>query len=154
MTPEQAAFWQTFSGKNNVSDGPAAVTAMGDTPAMQDNLAALVVAGTKRATCALARWYGDDGEALPSVGDHWMVINGHDQPVAIVRVTEVSITPISEIDAQFARDEGEGDRSYSWWKAEHDRFWRHEAEREGFVYSDEMDAVCTRFTKVATVAAL
>jgi uncharacterized protein YhfF len=150
MTPEQAAMWQSFAAQNNMIGPPTDIVAMGDTPQLQDALAALIASGTKRATCALARWYGDDGEELPAVGDYWLVIDGQGRPVAIVRVSEISIKPVADIDAHFAWDEGEGDRSHAWWKAEHTRFWEGEADREGFVYSDTMDAVCIRFALVTT----
>ncbi len=56
--------------------------------------------------------------------------------------------PIHQVDADFAWVEGEGDRSYEYWITEHRKFWRREAAREGFKYSDDLDVVCERFELV------
>lgn len=60
----------------------------------------------------------------------------------------MEIKPITEADAQVAWDEGEGDRSFDWWLSEHIKFWQREAQREGFTFSTDMDAVFERFQLV------
>ena len=52
---------------------------------------------------------------------------------------------MAEVGAEFAFEEGEGDRSLAWWLEAHRAFWRREAEREGFEYSDDLDVCCERF---------
>jgi len=47
----------------------------GDTPDLQDALAALIAAGRKRATTSLARWCGEAGLPLPRVGEVWRVLD-------------------------------------------------------------------------------
>ena len=113
---------------------------------MQDDLLALVLAGTKRATASLARWY--DAETLPKPGDLFLITDGRGAPACIIRTTQVDLVPVREVDAEFAYMEGEGDRSHAYWITEHRKFWTREAERYGFGYSDDLDVVCERFELV------
>jgi uncharacterized protein YhfF len=111
---------------------------------MATELAALVVAGRKRATCSLARDY-QAPETLPKVGDFVVVVDGNGMPQCIWRTTEIEIKPLNAVDDQFAWDEGEGDRSREWWLAAHRRYFARQALRDGFEMHDTIEAVFERF---------
>tara|TARA_R110002073_G_scaffold38749_4_gene110936 strand:+ start:8191 stop:8688 length:498 start_codon:yes stop_codon:yes gene_type:complete len=148
LTPAQSAFWSRFQAETGIEATPRGAEAFGDDAAMQDALCALVLAGTKQATCTLARWFEDDPDGLPKPGDYWIALDGSARPRAVIRSTQVEVKPIGEADAQFAWDEGEGDQSFDYWITEHRKFWQREADREGFAYSDDLDAVFERFELV------
>jgi uncharacterized protein YhfF len=57
------------------------------------------------------------------VGQRLTLLGFDDAPVAIVEVTEARIVPAGEIDAQFARDEGEGFETVEDWREAHERFF-------------------------------
>ena len=44
--------------------------------------------------------------------------------------------------------EGEGDRTLEWWLQAHRAFFERQANREGFVFRDDMDTVFERFTVI------
>jgi uncharacterized protein YhfF len=146
MTPSQSEFWNRFRrATGDTTSEPADVDQFGDSPEMADELLALVLAGRKQATCALARWYqGPDG-VFPKPGMLSVILDGAGQPRCVIRTTQVEVKPITQADAKFAWDEGEGDRSFEYWITEHRKFWQREAAREGFVYSDDLEAVFERF---------
>ncbi|MEE2566523.1 ASCH domain-containing protein [Hyphobacterium marinum] len=148
MTPQQAEYWSRFQAETGIGAAPRGAEAFGDDPVMQDELCALVLAGTKRATCSLARWFENDPDGFPKPGDYWIFLDGKSEPRGIIRTTEVEVKPIREADAQFAWDEGEGDRSFDYWITEHRKFWQREAARNGFDYSDDLHAVFERFELV------
>lgn len=145
MTPEQSAFWSRYCAERGVEAEPFDIDQFGDSPEMGDELLDLVLIGRKQATCALAYWYRQPGMRFPAPGDLSIILDGAGRPRCVIRTTQVEIKPITEADAQFAFDEGEGDRSFEWWLTEHRKFWQREAEREGFTYSDALDAVFERF---------
>ncbi len=146
MTQEQAAFWRAFEAATGHRGAPVDVDAFGDTPDLQNELAALVLSGRKRATCGLARWFeGDDAPRSPRAGDRSLVLDGDGRPVCVIETTSVIVQPVEAVDDAFAWDEGEGDRTRAWWLEAHRAFFTREAEREGFVYSDAMRAVFERF---------
>jgi uncharacterized protein YhfF len=77
-----------------------------------------VLSGAKTATAGLA------GEEEPTeVGAQYVVEDETGTPRAIVEVTEARVVAASEIDLQFARDEGEGFESVEDWHAAHERFF-------------------------------
>lgn len=149
MTPQEQDFWDRFrtaTGDRTVA--PADVFRFGDSAAMSNELLDLVRSGRKRATCSLARWYGPGLAPLPAAGELSLILDGDDQPRSVIRTTSVELRPVRSVDADFARDEGEGDLSLEWWRAAHLEFWQREATRERFTFSEHLDAVLHRFVLV------
>ena len=74
-------FWQDFVRHAGLGAADYQVVAFGDNSGMATELAALVVAGTKRATASLIRDYADG--RLPGVGDFVVVVDGAGAPRCI-----------------------------------------------------------------------
>src|SRR5262245_36847989 len=118
--------------------------AFGDSPEMADELLALVLAGTKTATCSALSEYEAEGEPIDlTPGGRSVVLDGRGRPACVIETCEVTIRRFDEVDAAFARDEGEGDRSLAYWRSEHERFFRKHG-----VFSADMPLVCERFRLV------
>src|SRR3954454_5605532 len=137
-------FWQEFREAAGLPHNDYDVVALGDGPGMGTDLAELVVAGTKRATAGLVRQFGPGGEAVPVAGGYVVLVDGAGQPRAIWRTTEIRIGPLNSVDAQFARDEGEGERTREWWLAAHRRFFTRYANAHGFAMHDGIETVFER----------
>ena len=143
-----ARFWAAYVRESGY-DGPLVTSyAFGDSAELADELGSLVVDGPKRATAELAQAFGGEGDPLPEVGDHCVVVGGDGQPLAVVRTTDVRIGPLSSVDDSFAWDEGEGDRSRAWWLEAHTRYFTRECEREGWTFSADVPVVFERFEVV------
>lgn len=121
--------------------------AFGDSAALADELAALVVAGRKRATAGLLAEYEANGTPLPVAGSWSVVLDGAGQPVAVIRIVQVTVVPFAEVDAAFAWDEGEGDLSLASWREAHRTFFS----RLGRPLTPESPVVCERFEIVYPV---
>lgn len=129
---------------------PAEITWFGDHAAMADELAGLVVAGTKRATVSALADYEHDQEPLPQIGRLWIVVDGGGRPRALARTTDVRVGPLSSVDDQFAWDEGEGDRTRQTWLRDHEAFFRRFLPTIGARFSDDMPTVFERFETLFT----
>ena len=125
----------------------AVTFSFGDSPALNDALLALVLAGKKTATCGALRDFGDDGEELPVVGRRDVVLDSKGDPACAIETVEVTIRRFDEVDAEFAAAEGEGDQSFASWKASHKSYF---ARTGGFSYA--MQLVCERFKVVEVFA--
>ena len=136
------AYWRDYLDHAGAVADDYAVCSFGDNPDDAAELAALVLAGTKRATASLARDYPDDG--LPRPGDHVVVVGGDGRPCCIWRTREIRIGPMRTVDAAFAWDEGEGDRSLDDWLRGHREYFGAQAQREGFVFDDGIEVVFER----------
>lgn len=141
-------FWKTFCQETGVGLPCPPAEQFGDSPELADALLALVLSGQKQATCELKHWFDSRGEPLPKSGDYWITLDGAGRPRAIIQTTQVDLRRVADVDAKFAWDEGEGDRSLAYWKSEHDAYYQRQAERDNFTYSDDMICVCERFKKV------
>ncbi len=141
-------YWQGFKAAAGIGHDRYDVVAFGDSAAMADELADLVLRGPKRATAGLLRDFTRGGEAMPDVGEHVVVIDGKGAPRCIWRTTEVTVKPLIEVDDAFAWDEGEGDRTRAGWLDGHRRFFARQAKRDGFAFDDRIETVFERFTVV------
>lgn len=124
----------------------------GDSVEMADELAALVVHGPKRATAGAVVEYRHEQQPLPEVGDHLVVLGGDGRPVAVTRTTEIRVGPLTSVDDAFAWDEGEGDRTRTWWVEAHQRFFRRWLPTAGLPYDDDLELVFERFALVHVAA--
>ncbi|MDM5186747.1 ASCH domain-containing protein [Bacillus sp. DX4.1] len=113
--------------------------------ASPDYLAQLVIDGVKTATCSGHIFYELENEPLPTTDDYSIILNSNDEPVAIIKTVEVTVTPMNEVPEEFAIAEGEGDRTYRYWKDAHVKFFIKELNEIGREFSEDMLLVCERF---------
>src|SRR5258706_1630710 len=131
------AFWEAYKRQAGIKADAHVVASFGDRPALADELLALVLTGQKRATASLARDFAAaEGDPFPSVGEYIVWLDSAGAPRCITRTTEVEVKPLRQVDEQFAWDEGEGDRSRTWWMEAHKRYFSRQAARQRFVMHD------------------
>lgn len=116
----------------------------GDSPALADELGSLVLAGKKTATC----WAASEGPKT-RVGQRWAMLDGAGKPRAVLETTELTLRRFHEVDAAFAVDEGEGDRSLAFWRDAHRSYFG----RQG-TFAPDMPVYCERFRVLARLGPL
>lgn len=151
-SPATAAYWQAFLD-TLPADSPyrsraCIIDAWGDSPALADELGALIAQGLKTATCSAVCEWEAAGQTPPEVGTLSLVIDGQGQPLCVIETVEVSLRRYHQVDAQFAFDEGEGDRSLAYWRAAHRRFFTRSLAKIGRVFTEDLPLVCERFQKI------
>lgn|SRR5699024_7024850 len=114
--------------------------------ASADWLADLVVEGKKTATTSSLVLYELEKEAIPQVDEYYIVLNGQDEPVAVIQIKSVETVPMNEVTEDYALSEGEGDYQF-WWEA-HEKFFTELLKEYDIDFSSEMLVVCERFEKV------
>jgi uncharacterized protein YhfF len=142
------SFWQAYlDSLPNTAPHPTAYDAwsFGHTPELADRLGALVQAGTKTATSSLAWSYEAENKALPQVGALSLILDGNQNPLCLIETTQVEIKAFNQVEAQFAYDEGEGDRSLAYWRQVHWQVYAAECASLGRQPADDMPLVCERF---------
>jgi uncharacterized protein YhfF len=131
-----------FSGANPVRTLRPPAWGFGATPEQSDELLGLVLDGTKTATASSYADYEKEDEELPAPGMLGIVLDGEGHPRALVVTTETRVVPFDQVDADHAREEGEGDLSLEHWRESHERFFTEHAEG-GF--RPDMRVVLERF---------
>jgi len=141
-----AAFWAEYCLAAGVPEAtPYQAWPFGDSPQLAHELVELVLHGPKRATATLAVSAERDPQAAP-VADGYNVVTEHDgTPRAVIRSTWLDQRPLRDVDAAFAWDEGEGDRTLADWMDGHRRFFDRECGRLGIPFRDDLPVVLERF---------
>ena len=146
MDKEVKQFWQDFCLKHNLAtDTKVDAWAFGSNKKDADELAELVDKGIKTATTSE---YVPGDEDMPKNGDWNIILDGQGKPVCVVQDKVVEIVPYNQISAEHAYHEGEGDRSYQYWRKVHDQFFEDEFKANGQKFYPQAPMVCEIFEKV------
>jgi len=120
--------------------------ALGTPGEMRATLNALVLSGVKTATAGLlTSEYAEENEELEYAGERLVLVDDQDALAGVVEVTGVEVVRFADVSWDFARSEGEGDRSIEEWREGHRRYWA----RVGFPVDDDSQVVCIRFRLVS-----
>lgn len=148
MNKQVEPFWQDFCQKHNLdSNTPVDAWAFDATPEQADELADLVNRGTKTATTSAYELY-DKNEKLPTAGEWSVILNSKGEPICVIQEKVVEIVPYNLISKEHAYHEGEGDRSYEYWRRVHDNFFKWEYQEAGKEFYPQAPMVCEVFEKV------
>ena len=108
----------------------------------------LVVAGQKQATAASLAELEMAGYPVAEPGDLAIITDFSGLARAIVRTTSVEIRRFGDVDAQFAWDEGEGDRSLEWWRDAHLAYYQRVLAETDVPVDDDLMIACERFETI------
>ncbi|ADU05667.1 MULTISPECIES: ASCH domain-containing protein [Micromonospora] len=120
--------------------------ALGTPGELRTRLNTLVLSGAKTATAGLVQEYDDENEELEYVGERLVLVDDNDALVGVVEVTGVEVVRFADVPWDFARAEGEGDRSIEEWREGHGAYWA----RQRTPVTDDTRIVCLRFRLVST----
>ncbi len=115
-----------------------------------DYLADLVKSGIKTATSSLYMFYEEECEELPKVGEISIITDYEGCAKAIIENISVDIVKFSDVTADFAYREGEGDRSLEYWQRVHREFFTAELCELGIDFNENMLVVLERFKVIYT----
>ena len=108
----------------------------------------LISKGIKTATCSMKYWYDSGEETMPQTGHLLVVTDWHGEPTSIVEITAVSECKYSDVTAEFAYAEGEGDQTLDWWRAAHWDFFARECHEIDMEANEDMMLVLEHFQVV------
>jgi uncharacterized protein YhfF len=90
----------------------------------RDRLIAAVLRGEKTATSSLLVEWELEGEPLPHAGERRILVDSAGKAAGTVELLRAEVIRLGDVDADLARDEGEGFSSVAEWRDAHERFWR------------------------------
>ncbi len=149
LTPAVRRFWAGFLTK---LDDPADaerrlydVFRIGARPESADSGARLIMAGVKTSTSSLLWEYEENGMPAPEVGALSILLDSAAAPVCVVETVWVEVIPFDRVDAQFAHDYGEWDRTLATWRRNSWAYYEAYCERLTRTPRPNMPLVCERF---------
>ena len=113
-----------------------------------DELAELVLEGTKKATASLYLYYSSENEGLPKEGELSIITNWEGEAKCIIRTSSIDIVPFKDVTEEFAQTEGEGDKSLKYWKRAHKNYFSRELIGLGREFNEDILVVCEKFEVV------
>ncbi|MHB1136467.1 MAG: ASCH domain-containing protein [Coriobacteriia bacterium] len=119
-----------------------------DNEADANELADLVLSGTKRATAGLLWSYEAEDEPLPAVGDLNVITDWDGRARCVIRTTSVEVVPFEAVTPEFAAIEGEGDGSLRYWREAHEAAFTRELADSGRTFEPSLLVVCECFEVV------
>lgn len=143
-------FWGAFAKSTGGVDESRFYEAFsfGDSEDLANELGDLVLRRTKRATAGAVWSHEAEGKRLPRPGDLSIVTSWSGKPLCVIETQAVDIVPFSEVNAEFAATEGEGDGSLSFWQEAHRRYFTRECARVGRQFTESMLVACEQFKVV------
>jgi len=150
IPPRILPFWNTFASTQSVDPTPRFFEAFhfDDNEPSANDLANLVLSGTKRATAGLVWSFENASMPLPKVGDLSVVTSWAGTPMCVIETQRVDIVPFEEVSADFAATEGEGDGSLQYWQQAHRSYFGRECQRIGREPNARMPVVCEHFAVI------
>lgn len=150
IPPSIQDFWSGFTSAigHDPSDRYHESFHFDDNAASADELAALVLAGRKRATAALLSAYESEGKPIPKPGDLSVFTLFSGKPVCVIETQDIRIVPFSSVGADFAATEGEGDGSLAFWQRVHRAYFGRECRRLGREFCVSAPVVSEKFAVV------
>ena len=140
------SFWREFCAANSEvnADETYEVWFFHNNRESSKKLVELVLAGKKKATASLMENEFDKGDG-GIVGGYSIVTDLDGNPQCVIQTTEVCSVPFDKVDAQFAFDEGEGNRTLEYWRRAHRNFFSPYCREKGMEFDESMPICCKRF---------
>jgi len=111
FSDETLAFWNKVKRETGIEGDFTDAYGIGDSPELKQELLELILEGKKRASTTLVRESMLEGWPESEVGQYNIVLDGDDEPAAIIRTVSVRRCRFSEVDEEHAYWEGEDERT-------------------------------------------
>ena len=141
-----AHYWAEYCRRAGLPEGtPHQAWYFGDSAPLAHELVELVLRGPKRATAGMVEYHDSHPDEAP-VADGYSVLTEFDgTPRCVIRTSWLDRRPLCEVDAAFAWDEGEGDRTLADWLDGHRRYFSRVCPSLGIAFSDDLPVQLERF---------
>ena len=113
-----------------------------------NELAKLVREKVKRGTTSLYYFYELENEELPKEGNCSVITDWNGIAQCIIKTKKVTIRAFKDISEEFAKIEGEGDKSLKYWRQVHVDSFTRESKRHEIVFSQNTLVVFEEFEMV------
>ncbi len=88
---------------------------------------------------------------MPKTGNQAIITDWNGTPKAVIETIKVIPTPFNEVTPEFAKTEGEGDKSLKYWKKVHKAYYEREMKPYEENFNENMIIICEFFKTVYVV---
>ncbi len=148
FSKEVLEFWEKVKTETGITGDFVDAWGFGDNPALKDELLGYILQGIKRSSTSLLKESEIEGYPDDNEGDYNIILNGKDEPAAVIKTVSVRRVKYRDVDADHAYWEGEGDRTLETYFMEHDKYYKRIGESLGFEFNKDMLVDLVRFELV------
>ncbi len=138
-------FWEKVKSETGIEGVFTDAYGIGDTPELKQELLNLVLEGKKRASTSLVKESELEGWPIPEAGQYNVILDGYDNPAAVIKTVNVRRCRFSDVDEEHAYWEGEDDRTLESYIREHTKYYTRRGAALGFEFTPDMEVVLDRF---------
>ncbi len=147
-SPRVLDFWEKIKRETGIEGDFTDAYGIGDSPELKQELLELILEGKKRASTTLVRESMLEGWPESEVGQYNIVLDGDDEPAAVIRTVSVRRCRFSEVDEEHAYWEGEDERTLDAYIREHTKYYTRIGGRLGFEFTPDMEVILDRYELV------
>lgn len=151
FSKEVQDFWEKVKAETGITGDFIDAWGFGDNPELKDELLGYILQGIKRSSTSLLKESEIEGYPDDNEGDYNIILNGKDEPAAVIKTVKVTRVKYRNVDADHAYWEGEGDRSLETYFLEHDKYYKRIGESLGLEFNKDMLVDLVRFELVYPV---
>jgi len=144
-------FWEKAKSETGIEGEFTDAYGIGDTPEFKQELLNLVLEGKKRASTSLVKEGELEGWPEPEVGQYNIILDGYDNPAAVIKTVSVRRCSFIDVDDEHAYWEGEDDRTLESYIREHTKYYSRRGAALGFDFTTDMEVILERFKLVYPV---
>jgi|SRR3989338_56070 len=108
----------------------------GDDKELAEKLKKLVLSGNKKVTIGLYH----EGERISHVGDYEAILDSDRKRFCVIKCTNIEVKPFLEVEYDFIKKEGEGDKDIEEWREKLRKFFN--------LKDDNVKVICEEFEVV------
>jgi len=124
LNEKEKSYWNSYLELTSLDEETIKVEAsIAGNEEIADQLLDLYLTGKKSAGSGLEKDYLLSGDELPSVGNHWIILDSQKNPRCIVKTIKVEVHQFDQVPEMVAIAEGEGDLSLNFWREAHVNFF-------------------------------
>jgi uncharacterized protein YhfF len=142
------AYLMSINETVEVSNKKYEAWSFGNDEKSANELAKLVKEDKKTSTSSLHCLYLIEDEGLPEKDEYSIILDGNGEAQCIIKTTNVKILPFNEVTEEFAKTEGEGDRTLEYWREVHRNFFCEALINSEKEFTEDMLVVCEEFEVV------
>ena len=148
FSDETLVFWDRVKRETGVEGDFTDAYGIGDSSELKQVFLELILEGKKRASTTLVRESMLEGWPEPEVGQYNIVLDGDDEPAAVIRTVSVRRCRFSDVDEEHAYWEGEDERTLDAYIREHTKYYTRIGGRLGFEFTPDMEVILDRYELV------
>ncbi|GEP19259.1 ASCH domain-containing protein [Pediococcus argentinicus] len=144
MATPSETLWNKFIEKNHITGKTFQTRWFGeqDNPEQINRINEQLLTGQRNSTSKPLAYYASEQEAVPQVGDYYVLLNGDMKPVAVIETVVSELIPFLRVSAEHAYNEVDSDQTLESWRTNSKENFEKLMQKYDAHFNEENPIVC------------